>query len=433
MSPPPHAKLSVPLPLKRRTRFEILSHGLLTRTVSTPLDQRILLGTTRVSRSAIMSANMEWHPLHDPQIRIDDGLEHSVDSPHPLYRERSDPTAVSPVKTLFEMCRDAKRPLYVAAPMVRYSKLPFRALVRDYACDLVYTPMILAKEFSRHPNARNSDFTSNARDRPLVVQFAANDPVILGRAVEMVLPYTDAIGLNCGCPQSWACQEGIGASLMRKPELVAEMVRSTKSRCGRDLIIETKMRTHADLRESVSWAQQMEKAGIDFLVVHGRTKNTRSSEPVDLDAIKLIKQNVTVPVVANGDAFNLEEVNKIYSTTGVDGVMSARGLMSNPALFAGYKKCPWAAIERFITYAQAYELHHALVQHHVIEMMNSGGYWKKKDRIVFTSRKSTESMIEFLSERYEFRRHGEEGYALVDECIRKDDVAGITQRLEAIL
>lgn len=363
----------------------------------------------------------DWNPFSDKALHIDDDFPVSASLPHPLYRSREDDTNCT-VMRLFETCRAARRPVYVAAPMVRYSKLPFRTLVRDYCCDLVYTPMILAKEFSRHPKARSSDFSSNARDRPLVVQFAANDPVILGKACQMILPYTDAIGLNCGCPQSWACKEGIGASLMRNPQLVSEMVRSVKALCGKDLVIETKMRTHPDLRESVSWAQQIEKAGVDFLVVHGRTKNTRSSEPVDLAAIKLIKENVKIPVVANGDADNMTEVNKIYEFTGVDGVMSARGLLANPALFANYTKCPWSAIERFMTYARAYDLNHLLVQHHLVEMLNSGGYWKKKDRIEFIKRRNIEDMLAFLDERYVLRCFSDHGYGMHDDCIHKSNI-----------
>ena len=359
---------------------------------------------------------MHEHWRYDVPIRIDDPRDDIA--PHPLYRDRTDPSTC-PIRTLFQTCKSEKRPFYVAAPMVRYSKLPFRALVRDYACDLVYTPMILAKEFSNHPNARNSDFSSNARDRPLVVQFAANDPVVLARACEIVLPYTDAIGLNCGCPQSWACQEGIGAHLMKDPQLVSEMVKAAKSRCGKQLVFETKMRVHRDLRESVSWAQQMEAAGIDFLTVHGRTKNTRSSTPVDLDAIKLIKENVSVPVVANGDAVNFKEVQRIAEYTNVDGVMSARGLLANPALFAGYEKCPWSAVERFLGYSRAYGLPVALIQHHVTEMMSSGGYWRKKDRIEFFTKRKIEDVYDFMHERFVLREPGNEGYGEVDECIKK--------------
>ena len=98
--------------------------------------------------------------------------------------------------------------------MVRYSKLPFRQLVRDYAVDLTYTPMLVAKEFIRHPHARYTEFSTNAHDRPLIVQFAAKDSITLSRAAEMVFPYVDGVDLNCGCPQTWACQEGIGAGLI---------------------------------------------------------------------------------------------------------------------------------------------------------------------------------------------------------------------------
>ena len=157
---------------------------------------------------------------------------------------------------LFDMARQKKRflycllsnyrPLYIAAPMVRYSKLPFRQLCRDYGVDLTYTPMMLAKEFTRHPHARHTDFSTNSLDRPVIAQFAAKDSVTLSRAAEMVFPYVDGVDLNCGCPQTWACQEGIGAGLMKDPETVRDMVRGVKSRIG--ICVSAKIRIHADLR-----------------------------------------------------------------------------------------------------------------------------------------------------------------------------------------
>ena len=65
-------------------------------------------------------------------------------------------------------------PLRICAPMVRYSKLPFRMLVKLYDCDVVYTPMIMANSFSSSQAARDNEFTTNSADRPLIVQFAAN-------------------------------------------------------------------------------------------------------------------------------------------------------------------------------------------------------------------------------------------------------------------
>lgn len=108
-----------------------------------------------------------------------------------------------------------KKYVSICAPMVRYSKLGFRMLVRKYGCDLACTPMIMADSFVQSKKARDSEFTTNHSDRPLVVQFASNNAKDFADAVELVAPYVpfiskcfilvhrfcDAVDLNCGCPQ----------------------------------------------------------------------------------------------------------------------------------------------------------------------------------------------------------------------------------------
>lgn len=143
--------------------------------------------------------------------------------------------------------------------MVRYSKLPFRQLVRNYGVDLAYTPMLVAKEFIRHPHARYTEFSTNSEDSPLIAQFAAKDPVTLARAAEMVYPYVDGVDLNCGCPQTWACQEGIGAGLMVNPEAVRDMVRGVKGRVGGEFCVSTKIRIHADLKYTLENQANVDK------------------------------------------------------------------------------------------------------------------------------------------------------------------------------
>ena len=81
-----------------------------------------------------------------------------------------------------------------------------------------------------------------------MVQFAANNVTEFARAAEMVQPYCDGVDLNCGCPQSWACGEGIGAQLMHDRQKVALMVKGAKDRCGKDFCVSVKIRVHKDLR-----------------------------------------------------------------------------------------------------------------------------------------------------------------------------------------
>ena len=95
----------------------------------------------------------------------------------------------------------------IAAPMVRYSKLQFRELTRLYHCDLSYTSMIMSNSFIRSQKSRDIEFTTNPTDRPLIVQFAANNVDDLATASAFVSNHCDGIELNCGCPQQWALKE----------------------------------------------------------------------------------------------------------------------------------------------------------------------------------------------------------------------------------
>ena len=101
-----------------------------------------------------------------------------------------------------------------------------------------------------------------------------------------------------------------------------------------------------------------------------KNKSTRSTVPVNLEAIKIIRDNVkTIPVIANGDCFTLDDCNRIAEFTGVDGVMSARGILANPALFTGLDKTPWSAVEMFMHLATAYGLPYKLAQYHVAHLL----------------------------------------------------------------
>lgn len=126
-----------------------------------------------------------------------------------------------------------------------------------------------------------------------------------------------------------------------------------------------------DDRRTLDFLKIVQDAGVDYVTVHGRQRSQRNSEPVNLEAIKLVKESATVPVVANGDAFTLDDVRRIADFTGVDGVMSARGLMENPTLFTGTVKTPWTAVEAFVGLAVRSPLPYGLVLHHVGEMTRS--------------------------------------------------------------
>ena len=110
--------------------------------------------------------------------------------------------------------------------------------------------MIVANSFIRSQKARDIEFTTNSKDRPLIVQFAANNCDDLATATQFVRNHCDGVEINCGCPQRWAIQEGIGSALIEKNDLICEMVKETRKRINydKDFVIAVKIRLHQDIK-----------------------------------------------------------------------------------------------------------------------------------------------------------------------------------------
>jgi len=140
---------------------------------------------------------------------------------------------------------------------------------------------------------------------------------------------------------------GIGASLINKPQFVHDLVRQTRNRCREDLSVSVKIRIHDDVADTVALCQHVAGAGVDFITVHGRTPKQRG-EPVNERAISDIVAAVRVPVLANGDVRSLEDARAVTTSTGAAGVMAARGVLENPAMFAGFQETPKECVQDWI-------------------------------------------------------------------------------------
>ncbi|KAL6834771.1 hypothetical protein V8C40DRAFT_232737 [Trichoderma camerunense] len=379
-----------------------------------------------------------------------------------ITRDEDTPTASSHPLKIFDTVRRQNRFLYACAPMVRYSKLAFRQTVHKYGTDLCWTPMILAKEFNRNQFARDSDFTisTSGVQPPTIVQFGANVPLELARASTLVAPFASGVDLNCGCPQSWACAETLGAALMNKRELVRDMVIETRQHLARDgwavgmeedidspkgRSVSVKIRVHDDLRRTMDYLDTVighpQNRLVDWVTIHPRTRHTPSTTPIFTEALEILteKYSRTLPILLSGDVFDLAALpirstsppdlatltikedppsssNNSISTqqqqpkpsnTNLSGFMSARGLLANPALFAGYSACPWETLETFMCNVARCPLPLKLVVHHVQEMCAPGmgddksSLLNKKERAKLVDFTNMADLIDFLDEKIE--------------------------------
>lgn len=264
---------------------------------------------------------------------------------------------------------NGKRPEFYLAPMVRYSKLAFRQLVRVYDVDVCFTPMIYAKNFIESEKCRSSELSVCEGDSPLIVQFATDDPFVLSEAAEMVYKCSTGVDLNCGCPKHDVRSKGFGSALLSKPELLADMVRQTRARIpDPDFSVSLKIRINHDIEKTVDLCRKAEAAGVTHLTVHGRTPSQRA-EPIDIQALRIVKDSVSVPIIANGGITTREEALFLAEQTGVDGIMAANGLLDNPALFAGHEHTPSDCVENFMRLSREYGLDWLLYHQHLQYML----------------------------------------------------------------
>ncbi|XP_073891886.1 B-cell receptor-associated protein 29 isoform X3 [Macaca fascicularis] len=117
----------------------------------------------------------------------------------------------------------------------------------------------------------------------------------------------------------WAMAEGYGACLINKPELVRDMVKQVRNQVETPgFSVSIKIRIHDDLKRTVDLCRKAEATGVSWITVHGRTAEERH-QPVHYDSIKIIKENMSIPVIANGDIRSLKEAENVWQITGTDG------------------------------------------------------------------------------------------------------------------
>ncbi|TFK56307.1 dihydrouridine synthase [Heliocybe sulcata] len=235
-------------------------------------------------------------------------------------------------------------PKLVVAPMVDQSELAWRKMSRRYGAQLVYTPMINAKMFANNQGKGNKSFRENVfnlafgeeggvEDRPLIIQFCANDPEQLLTSALALQHRCDGVDINLGCPQDIAKKGRYGCWLQEEWELIYEMINTLHTKLS--VPVTAKFRVFPTVERTVEYAKMLERAGAQILTCHGRTRDQRghSSGLADWDKIRAVKQAVSVPVFANGNVLFYSDIARCLEYTGCDAVMSAEGNLYNPAIF----------------------------------------------------------------------------------------------------
>jgi len=199
--------------------------------------------------------------------------------------------------------------------------------------------MVHAACYLREKRSKRNDIffcNTTPEDYPLIVQLCGNDPEILLAAAKEIcrIDGVCAIDLNLGCPQGIARKGKYGAFLLHQTDLVVKIV-STLAQ-GLDKPVTCKIRLLPSFKDTMSLCHALVAAGCSLLTVHGRTKdqNKHLVGMCDWEMIRRIKEEMVIPVFANGGISDLDDVLRCMEATGVDGVMSSEALLENPGLFS---------------------------------------------------------------------------------------------------
>lgn len=228
------------------------------------------------------------------------------------------------------------------APMAGITDYVLRNLVRKYSktC-LLTTEMISSEALINEIKCKKRDLLAEnnliLRDKdhsPIAYQLTGHKPQLMADAAKILEKYADIIDINMGCPVNKVVKGQDGCALMRNPKLAADIVKAVKAAVDLPLSVKFRLGYTADELNFANFGVKMQEAGADFITIHGRTRNQMYSGKADWAKIKELKQNVDIPVFANGDVNSIESAIECLDISGADGVAIGRGVLGNVDLIS---------------------------------------------------------------------------------------------------
>lgn len=223
------------------------------------------------------------------------------------------------------------------APMAGITDYVLRTLVRKYSKNALLTTEMISSEYLAQTLNGRSGVEILKRDEnhsPISYQISGHKPEMMRKAAEFLTQYADMIDINMGCPVKKVVGGQDGAALMRTPELAADLVRAVKDGTDKPVSVKFRLGYTASEMNYVEFGQAMQDAGAEFITIHGRTRSQMYTGHADWAKIKALKENVDIPVFANGDITSIEDAIECLELSCADGVAIGRGAIGDPTLIA---------------------------------------------------------------------------------------------------
>jgi len=222
----------------------------------------------------------------------------------------------------------------ILAPMAGVTDLPFRKLCRDFGAAMAVSEMVSTDASLRGSKKTVLRLDHTGEPEPVSVQIVGTDPQTMADAAKANIDHgAQIIDINMGCPAKKVCKVAAGSALMKDEKLVQRILESIVNAV--DVPVTLKMRTGWDPqnKNAVAIAHIAEQSGIQALALHGRTRACGYSGEAEYETIRAVKDQVKIPVIANGDITSPEKAVEVITYTAADAVMIGRAAQGRPWIF----------------------------------------------------------------------------------------------------
>ena len=223
----------------------------------------------------------------------------------------------------------------VLGPMAGVTDWAFRTVCAQLGANITVTEMVSSRALV-YKDKKSAALLKKTPTGICGAQIFGNDPETMAQGAQLALEISgcDFLDINMGCPMPKIANSGDGCGLMRTPELAAEIVRSVTRAVDVPVTVKCRLGWDKGSINVLEFTKRMEDAGAAMITVHGRTRSMLYSGVADWDTIGKVKQQLSVPVIANGDIFSPETALRCLKWTGADGIMIGRSTFGDPWIFS---------------------------------------------------------------------------------------------------
>ena len=222
----------------------------------------------------------------------------------------------------------------ILGPMAGVTDWAFRTICAQLGANITVTEMVSSRALV-YKDKKSAALLKKTPAGLCGAQIFGNDPAIMAQGAQLALEISgcDFLDINMGCPMPKIANSGDGCGLMRTPELARAIVEEVVKAVDVPVTVKCRLGWDKGNINVLDFTKRMEQAGAAMVAVHGRTRSMLYSGVADWDMIREVKEQLSIPVIANGDVVSVETAMRCQKWTGADGLMIGRATFGDPWIF----------------------------------------------------------------------------------------------------